>query len=321
MNTPKDLNDYLNKLDRALGAVPAADRADILVEIKGHVMEALDRDPTQTAGRVLASMGEPEQVASRYLLERGLKPQKPPRHPIVKWLVIGFLGTFAISAIAVIVIVSSFTPLIKVNEDKGEVSMLGGMIDINEKDARVKVRIGGESFEMSENKEAGTHNVAGTKKWNTADLKREVRMQFPNGRVILHTSQKNEIVWECSNARDKANVEFQDDGKSLNIDFSPLRWAKCEVALPKGSLAKAEAKNGKLVLRGLRFNATTELRNGEVSITPADGEQYLYNLNVSNGSVDEFENSKAKNAWKVSVQLGNGRIQKDDLPDVENLSD
>ena len=94
-NDPR-LENYLTALDSALKPLSISDRADIVTEIKSHVMSALEREPERALDAILAALGEPETVANRYLIERGQKPSKPSISPAVKWIVIGFLGTFAL---------------------------------------------------------------------------------------------------------------------------------------------------------------------------------------------------------------------------------
>src|SRR5580692_7021999 len=103
MTVNSKLEDYLRALDKTLGPISTSERAEIVTEIKSHVLEAQKRG--QSIEDVLKSMGEPEQVANRYLLEHGLTPAKAPKRPIVKWLVIGFLGAFGMTlAFALVVL-------------------------------------------------------------------------------------------------------------------------------------------------------------------------------------------------------------------------
>jgi uncharacterized membrane protein len=78
MSTDPRLEGYLAKLETVLGPFSASDRAEIIMEIKSHVLAALDRDPNASMDSILAALGEPETVANRYLMERGMKPTKPP---------------------------------------------------------------------------------------------------------------------------------------------------------------------------------------------------------------------------------------------------
>jgi len=66
------LNDYLNKVDKYLRPLPAAERADIINEIKSQMMEleATDRlSPEQITER----LGSPRELAGAYLGESFLK--------------------------------------------------------------------------------------------------------------------------------------------------------------------------------------------------------------------------------------------------------
>ena len=45
MTTEPKLEAYLSKLDNYLGQIPVSDRADIIIEIKSHVMEAQLKAP------------------------------------------------------------------------------------------------------------------------------------------------------------------------------------------------------------------------------------------------------------------------------------
>lgn len=77
MTNDSRLDDYLTKLERLLMLFSVSDRAEIILEIKSHVHSALARDPNTQMDSILSALGEPEFVANRYLMERGMKPAKP----------------------------------------------------------------------------------------------------------------------------------------------------------------------------------------------------------------------------------------------------
>src|SRR5215217_1399531 len=99
MSDEQKLEQYLSRMESVLKTFPTSDRAEVILEIKSHVYSALESDPNQTMVGILNALGEPEVVANRYLMERGLKPTRPPISPIVKWLVFGFLGTLGLMLI------------------------------------------------------------------------------------------------------------------------------------------------------------------------------------------------------------------------------
>lgn len=141
MSTDPRLENYLARLEAVLSPFAPSDRAEIVLEIKSHVMAALDRDPKTQLDSVLAALGEPEAVANRYLIERGLQHSKPPVSPIVKWVVIGFLGTLALIVLSIALVVARFSPLLRINEKEDFVSLLNGTVEISGKDGNI--RIGG----------------------------------------------------------------------------------------------------------------------------------------------------------------------------------
>lgn len=142
MTTEPKLEAYLSELDKYLRQIPVSDRADIIIEIKSHVLEAQSKNPIQEVEKILNSMGDPESVAKRYLQERGLQSSLPTKTSSmmwlpasIKWLVIGFLGFIAIIVIVVSLIIWRFTPLISVDEVNNRVSIGGGLIQIRDTDA------------------------------------------------------------------------------------------------------------------------------------------------------------------------------------------
>src|SRR3990167_8860664 len=120
MTTEPKLEAYLSELDKYLGQISVSDRADIIIEIKSHVLDAQSKNPTQDIEVILNSMGDPESVAKRYLQERGLQAGIAAKTSslsmmwlpaAIKWLVIGFLGFISIIVIVVALLIWRFTPL------------------------------------------------------------------------------------------------------------------------------------------------------------------------------------------------------------------
>ena len=109
------LESYLERLDAVLKPLSVSDRAEIVTEIRSHVLSALERGTGGGLDEVLSALGEPETVANRYRMERGLNPTRPPISPVFKWLVIGFMGTVAMCMLFAGVILWKFTPLIYVD--------------------------------------------------------------------------------------------------------------------------------------------------------------------------------------------------------------
>jgi hypothetical protein len=61
------LEDYLARLEAALAAVPAAERREILLETRSHVLEQASRSPARGVAAVLAELGPPESYARQFV--------------------------------------------------------------------------------------------------------------------------------------------------------------------------------------------------------------------------------------------------------------
>lgn len=132
-----NLESYLAKLDAALEQISVGDRAEIITEIKSHVLETQTKRPSQSLQDILTELGDPELVAKRYLQERHIQPRMPKREfsmlwlsSTIKWLVIGFLGTLSILVLIIGLIIWRFTPLVSVDELHNRVLLGGGIIKI-----------------------------------------------------------------------------------------------------------------------------------------------------------------------------------------------
>jgi hypothetical protein len=296
------LESYLARLDKSLGPIAISEKADIITEIKSHVMEALENDESTNMNEVLASLGEPEQVANRYLMERGLKPNRPAKHPIVKWITIGFLGTFGISAFVFLILIWKFSPLVKVDEEKGQVQILGGLIDVNEKQGKVKI---GKDFELNvqENEFSGQQDT----KTNGIEL---VKIDFSNGKVRVEPSLNEEVIYKC-----KVVGKFNSTGpvvseKMLNFEMSKTTAAKCKIELPERVSLQIEGTNGDVEIKNVKSDINVNLMNGKIKFSPDGKSFYKYNSSVLNGKTDEFVSSDSEEAYKINFNIVNGKINK-----------
>ena len=62
------LERYLGKLDNGLGSIPVSEKAEIITEMKSHILDAHAKDDSKKLEDILAAIGEPEFVANRYLI-------------------------------------------------------------------------------------------------------------------------------------------------------------------------------------------------------------------------------------------------------------
>lgn len=92
MNTTHDraANRFLSRLDRELGALPTAQRNDIIEDVEAHIHDSLD------AGRdideILASLGAPRDAAKAYSDELGVPSSADPAQRASRWLAVAILA-------------------------------------------------------------------------------------------------------------------------------------------------------------------------------------------------------------------------------------
>jgi len=277
MPTHPKLEAYLTSLDRALQGLPVSERADILIEMKSHVLSAQERDPNLGMDAILAALGEPETVANRYLMEQGKKPIKPPVSPIVKWIILGFLGALAMLLIFAGTMVFHFSGKVKMDSD---------------------------SFSFNMN--ASTHQ--GDFPW-AADEVRPIIIRASNSKMTFQTSESASFSWDCKGPKDK-KFDIKENPGDIVFDLSTFSGVKCDLHLPEKSKVTLDSGNMKLSLEEPRFHLSAKITNGKVDIDPDTKSKYRFDMSVVNGKVDAFESSNDPEAFKLNIQVINGRIAK-----------
>jgi hypothetical protein len=87
------LKAYLAELHRRLGPLPESERADIVAELRGHVLESVGEAPTEdTVAAVLERLGPAEILAEQYVVNSTLATAERSRSP---WLLVRSLARAA----------------------------------------------------------------------------------------------------------------------------------------------------------------------------------------------------------------------------------
>ena len=294
-NNPK-LERYLSTLESSLKPFPVSDRAEIITEIKSHILDALERDPNANLNSILAALGEPEIVANRYLLERGLKPTKPPISPIVKWVIIGFLGTLAIVMAFIIALITKFSPVVSVNEKNESVSLFGGAIQVDGK--KNGFRIEGQSI-LNADDLKGSAGVA---------VEQTIDVKFANGNFEVRPAEGSNFVYECRGIAGK-DLKSETVGTVLTFDVTASPGANCELQVPKIALLKIEGRSGNLELAAPSFNVEAVLESGNISFEADEKLSYKFDVKTENGRADSFTSSDSPEALSIKLNAKNGNIE------------
>jgi hypothetical protein len=297
MPTDPRLETYLATLERALKPLPVSDRAEIVTEIKSHALAACEREGAPPLESILAALGEPETVANRYLMERGHSPVKPPISPIVKWLVIGFLGTLALLLLFAGAVIWRLHPLLDVDGANDRVTVLGGLIHIDGKEGTgwIGTRFGDQSY--------SGHFPAGAAA--------RIALEFDQGRYALRPSPTADLGWDCRGSRSVEGFGAREEDGRIRLDLRDLGDARCRIEVPAGASVTLRGRNGRIRLDQPTFSVDTELDNGRVAIHPEPGRAYRYDLSIGNGRVDAFASSRDERALPIRIRVQNGRIEEE----------
>lgn len=310
MDKELKIEHYLLQLDRELSALPVGQRAEIITEIKSHIRDASELDPQRDLGAILADLGSAKSVAARYLIEKGMAQSAPKPSgggkPWLKWLALGTVAFFAAIFISGIALIWYISPLIKVDKAQGRVSLLGGMIDVNEDLGEVKV---GNLTVKEAFDEKGSVQVEGAR-----DLGKQVklvRIPFNTAKLDLEAGKSSRLAWKCDISHRSVNpkVEVASGVATLNLDA--LNLAKCLISLPYGTMTEIRGVNGHMDVEKPSSALDIELSNGKVNIVADPKRTYDFDVNVKNGLQDFFPRSASTDAVKVRVNVTNGMVKKE----------
>lgn len=284
-----------------------SERAEIITEIKSHILEAERKAPEKSLSAILEDLGSPEQVANRYLMERGLKIAPQPKSrtwaPVVKWLTIGTLGICSLVVVFLMFVIWKFSPVIQIDGDKETVSVLGGLIHIDGKEGKVK--IGASTLNGDEH----AQQFEGKKELKAPE-KYSLQINFTNAKLELTNSLGNDLSWTCKMAGAPGDV-FKENKTLLTLDLSTALGSKCSLSLPKGMTVALKGANGRLAIEKPRYHLDVLVSNGKVTLLPDPELAYQFDMKVTNGKVDYFPSKEDPKAYKVAIHLTNGVIQKE----------
>lgn len=303
-----EIDKYLTELDHHLGEISVSERADIIIEIKSHLLEAKDQNPGQSINQILTTFGSPSQAAQKFLQERGLGRGKPKSSsskmgPVFKWTAITILGLAGIFTVVVAVLVWKFTPILNVDEKSGRVKILGGLIDISETEGTVKV---GKNNVQNFGK---GHHFDGSKLLGPGQEKPKLNIKFSNGDIELTTSETRELFWSCSSRGQGRDVITSGDSGNFNLDFSQALGIQCQIKIPESTQLELEGANGKVEIIKPKYNLQVNLVNGLISLSPDKNVPYRYTAKVSNGNSNVPESSNAPDAFQMGIKITNGSVQ------------
>ena len=306
MNTGR-LEQYLAELEKCLSDFPPSKRSQIILENHQHILEAKEKFPDKSLGQILDDLGPAQKVANHYRLDSGFKTFKPRKHPVLKWFSITFLGSLVIFFVFIGTVIYKFTPLAKVDEESGQILLLGGLIDINATSGRIKVF---DQYQFVENKFANQFE-------GSFELSRdmnEVVVNFDSGIMNFKTSPNRKAGWKCKlqNPPGKDIVNVLQNALEINLEAQG--GGSCDIEIPVDATLTASGKDAQVNVIEPEYDLMVEFDNGMLSFSPNPEVEYNYDIRVERGEQDEFLSSSGPNAYEVKLYLENGSVRRSNGP-------
>ncbi|MBS1983662.1 MAG: hypothetical protein JST16_05770 [Bdellovibrionales bacterium] len=288
------------QLDAALTGIPVSDRAEIITEIKSHLLDAQSKSPDQPTAKILESFGRPKEVAARYLQERGLTPRKKPFIRFLKWSLLTLGSITLLILLGSAVLLYKFSPILQIDSDTDQIKVLNGLVEIDGQRGRVKIgdlNIDGRHLPQE--------NFDGNRTIDPKKIKNFV-LDFTNGKIQINSTATNQISWKCKTGKDSSRVLEESTQITLKID---AMGAKCEITIPKALTVTARGLNGKVQLEQMASAVNLNLINGKVLIQPDTKLKYKYNLEVGTGKIDSaIASASDQTGIPITVHLTNGTV-------------
>lgn len=284
MNNDPMLESYLSEVDSYLShRLSVSDKSEIVTEIKSHILDSKEKQPQTPMSELLRSMGDPREVANRYLSEKGLAPVPvSQKKNIIKWLVIGFLGTVGLFLLFILILVFKFSPLISVNEESEQVRILGGLVDIDGAKGHISIGDGSGNLNFS---------FGETKERLTVEGVKTVEMNFVNGDLdVEFSSTQTDFSYSCEYAgKTRGEFKFEKQSDVIKATAVPSLGVDCDLTIPQGV---------GLILQG---------QNADVDIQLNPQDQYNIKAEVSVGHMNTPPPSHPQGV-PVEVRVSNGEI-------------
>lgn len=229
--------------------------------------------------------------------------KKPKKNKIFRFFFYIFALNLLLISSIVLYGIYKFTPLYSYNSDQGRLTILGGLIDLNQQTGEYKIF---NDYHYSQkqfsNSFDGSLDI-------TRDEVDEVHVEFLNGLMEFKTSSDDKVIFSCKleNPPDEALIN-QENPSVVEIDFTKMGGSTCTMEIPRDLKFTLNGKNGQVTLNEPLFDSFVEMQNGRILINPNSEIDYKYNLENENGMIDDFTSSRSSQAYEIKATLQNGAI-------------
>ncbi len=285
-------NEYLKQVENYLQDLSVMERAKILSEINTDIAETS-----------VENLESPLVLANKKRAEGGFIPYyEKKKFSALRFLTKAFSVILISFFILIGVLIWKFTPILKIDEEKNKVVILGGLIDIDGKAGRVTV-----FDETHYTQDRYTNDLKAN---FTLDPQRdEIMVKFNSGQFTLANAQGQELSLNCRLSSPAVDNMINNSQRDLvEIDFSKIDGATCKLLIPEDKKLTLIGEHSAINILNPEFNLYIELESGAVSFTPALEREYRYSMEVEDGYIGDFNSSDSDDAFEVRINIGKGSI-------------
>lgn len=284
-------NEYLKQIEFYLTDLSVMDRAKLLSEINADI-----------SGKELSELKNSKEYANDKRMEHGFVPFLEKKKFSFASLFLKFSALMTIIILGFIsFLVWKFTPILEIDEEKNRVTILGGLIDIDGEAGKFKIF---DEYHFS--KDSFNNDLQANIALDPE--KDEIIVKFNSGSFTLNNSEDSEFKLDCKLATPADKNVIQQVEDYIKVDLTKIAGATCELGVPEDKKITLEGAQSHIRINSPIFNSYIDIDSGKVAITPEKEIDYLYNLNVENGYVGEFESSETENAYEIQVNIKSGSI-------------
>lgn len=300
---------YLSAVENYLHSLSVEERHIALDEITERIGHYLIIEPNLSVEEIIKNLGGIKAIANHYLI----KNQKP-FHRIKRWMpghyiLLFFLTTTCLFILSLTLSFYFLRPVVEIKNDK--ILFLGGSIKIDNQFSHVATDIQGHfSPPTPEIIQELKHIFQGS-----ADLVdnsiEDLRIDFYQGHLELSFSDEPKITWDCKLQKKANNVLVKEHQEMITVDLRKYKSADCDFTLPAKLKYTVEGLIGKVDLLDPSNDVFIKLSEGSINISPSPELKYLYDLEVTDGIMDEFFNSSSDSSGiEIKVELESGIVRK-----------
>ncbi len=270
---------HLKDLDISISA-----RANAIAELSNRIENnsaILKESPIKYTNRLLLEMNIeiPRKKVSGFSL-------------LLKFVFASFILFFVLLGIAYY----KFSPLLKITDDR--VVILGGLIDIDAQTGSFKVDSHYSSNLGDQQVFKGSSNTIN-----------KIAINAQNAQLHISCSANGTFAWNCKSSNEVTSNFVNEENGILNFNMKDLKAIECQISIPLKKEIELDAKNINVALDKVCSNIDIDADNGTVIMLENPEVNYSYDLKVSKGFIENFNNAKVFD-YKIKVDIDNGSIIK-----------